>query len=400
MRNDVRLPPDPTLGAARIKSLAPDEIYLDHHATTPIDARVLARMLPFFGESFGNPHSVVYGRAEAARAAVAEARSHVAALIKAKPEEIVFTSGATEATNIALRGLAPRKAGHLVVSAIEHACVRETAHALREAGWALTTVSVDGDGLVDPDEVANALRDDTAVVSVMMANNEIGTLQPIAEIGAACRMGEVPLHVDAAQAVGKVTVDVEQMAISAMSISSHKLYGPQGVGALFCRAALRDRLRPIQSGGGQEHGLRPGTLPLPLVVGFGEACRIAAEEMAAEAERLTRLRSRLLARLREKAPPFVLNGSLERRLPGNLNVSFAGVEGDAIVGAVRGVALSTGSACSSGAIEPSHVLLAMDLARDVVDGAVRIGLGRGTSEEDVDLAADRISAAANALIES
>lgn len=393
----MRILPDQTTGAAELSSKSSGEIYLDYQATTPVDARVLAKMLPFFGESFGNPHSIAYRRAEAARVAVAEARLQVAALIGATPEEIVFTSGATEATNIAIRGLALGKPGHLVVSAIEHACVRETAHALRAAGWALTTVPVDRDGFVEPDTVAAALRDDTAVVSVMMANNEIGTLQPVAEIGAACRMGEVPFHVDAAQAVGKVPVDVTEMAVGFMSISSHKLYGPQGIGALFCSASLRERLRPIQSGGGQERGLRPGTLPLPLVVGFGEACRIAAEEMTAEAERLTRLRSRLLARLREKGPPFVVNGSLERRLPGNLNVSFHGVEGDALVGAVRGVALSTGSACSSGAIEPSHVLLAMHLDRDVVSGALRIGLGRGTGETDIDLAADRISAAAHAL---
>lgn len=376
---------------------SPGEIYLDHQATTPVDPRVLAKMLPFFGERFGNPHSVVYGRAEAARAAVSEARSQVAALLGARPEEIIFTSGATEATNVAMRGLATGKPGHLVVSAIEHACVRETADVLRAAGWALTTVPVDSDGLVDPDTVAEALRDDTAVVAVMLANNEVGTIQPVAGIGAACCMGGVPFYVDAAQAVGKVPVDVDEMAIDVMSVSSHKLYGPQGVGALFCRASVRDRLQPIQSGGGQERGLRPGTLPLALVVGFGEACRIAAAEMTAEAERLTRLRDRLLARLREKAPSFVVNGSLARRLPGNLNVSFAGIEGDALVGAVRGVALSTGSACSSGAIEPSHVLLAMDLDRAVVDGAVRIGLGRGTGEEDIDLAADRISAAAHAL---
>lgn len=223
----------------------PDEIYLDHQATTPIDARVLDAMLPFFGERFGNPHSITYGRAEAARSAVASARRRVAELICADPDEIVFTSGATEATNIALRGLTGGKPGHLVTSAIEHACVRETAHALEETGWSLTTVPVDSEGFVDPDAVAEALRPDTAVVSVMMANNEIGTIQPIAEIGTACRMSEVPLHVDAAQAIGKVPVDVRTAGCDLVSISAHKLYGPQGIGALFCRSTLLRTIRPV-----------------------------------------------------------------------------------------------------------------------------------------------------------
>lgn len=377
---------------------APGEIYLDHQATTPVDPRVLKVMLPYFGARFGNPHSTTYARAEAARAAVSEARRHVAALVGAAPDDIVFTSGATEATNVALRGLTAGPPAHLVVSAIEHACVRETALALGEAGWELTTVPVDGEGLVDPDAVADALRDDTAFVSVMAANNEVGTLQPIAEIGSACRLAGTPFHVDAAQAVGKVAVDVGSMGIDLMSVSSHKLYGPQGIGALYRRSSLASRLRPTLTGGGQEGGLRPGTLPLPLVVGFGEACRVAAEDMVAEATMLAGLRDRMLARLREIAPPFVVNGSLERRLPGNLNVSFPGLDGDALVGAVRGVALSTGSACSSGAVEPSHVLLAMDLDRDVVAGAVRIGLGRATTGDDVDLAARRIATAARGLL--
>lgn len=374
-----------------------EEIYLDHQATTPVDPQVLQLMLPYFGERFGNAHAATYARAEAARAAVMEARRQVAALVGAAPSQIVFTSGATEATNIALRGLARRKVGHAVVSAIEHACVRETAQALEAAGWELTTVPVDADGRVDPDLVAEALRDDTSFVSVMLVNNEIGTIQPVEEIASACRFRGIPFHVDAAQAVGKLPVDVDSMGIDLMSVSAHKLYGPQGIGALYCRSAFRERLEPILSGGGQEDGLRPGTLPLPLCVGFGEACRLAASHMDEEAIRLTELRMRMIAGLRDLAPAFVVNGSLDHRLPGNLNISFPGLDGDAVVGAVVGVAISTGSACSSGAIEPSHVLTAMGLDHDVVVGAVRIGLGRGTTADDVDQAARRIATAARKL---
>jgi len=339
-------------------------VFLDHHATTPLDGRVLEAMLPYYGAQFGNPHSIGYARAEMSRVAVEKARWQVAQLIGAEPEDIIFTAGATEACNLALRGLfEPREKAakgrpvpRLLYSAIEHSCVRETAHALQAEGVKALELPVDADGLIDLDVVEDRLACGAIVTSVMAANNEVGTLQPLSDLAALCHLHGCFFHTDAAQAVGKVPLDVRATGIDLLSLSGHKLYGPQGIGALYCSAGARRRLRPVIFGGGQERGLRPGTLPLALCVGLGEACRIAAQEMAAEARRLGHLRDALLKRLRHAIPELTVNGTLDQRLPGNLNVSLPGVEADALVLALGDVAISTGSACASGALAPSHVL--------------------------------------------
>jgi cysteine desulfurase len=364
-------------------------IYLDHQATAPTDDRVIDAMLPWWRERAANAHSP-HALGRAARDAVEEARGTVAALIGADASEIVFTSGATEASNLALRGmLGPKQ--HAVTTTIEHSCVRETLHVLSGAGLVVTEVQVSGEGLVDPDAVEAAVRPETRLVSIMAVNNEVGTIQPIADIGAICRSSGVVFHTDAAQAAGKIPVDVAGMNIDLLSISAHKLYGPQGIGALYCRKALHSQLSPILTGGGQERGLRSGTLPTALCVGFGEACRIAAAEMSAEAGRLAALRSVFLDRLLAMLDGVRVNGSLDERIPGNLNLTFAGIDAESLLYRLEDVALSTGSACSSAAITPSHVLLAMGLEQEAAEASVRIGFGRKTTRAEVETAAGRIS---------
>lgn len=380
-------------------SSARPPVYLDHQATTPLDPRVLERMLPYLSEHFGNPHSLGHAFGWRAESAVAQAREQVAALIGAAPDEIVFTSGATEANNLALKGLAEAyrgRKGHLVTSAVEHKCVLESCRHLARRGATVTVLPVDSRGLVDPGAVAAAIGDDTFAVSIMAAQNEIGTLQPIAEIGAVCAARGVIFHTDAAQAAGKIPLDVAAMGIGLMSLSAHKMYGPKGVGALYVRRRPRVRLVAQMDGGGQEGGLRSGTLSPALCVGFGAACAFAAAEMAEEAARLTGLRDRLHRKLTESLPDVDLNGDAERRLPGNLNLAFAGADGEALVAALGEVALSTGSACSTGSVEPSYVLAALGLAPDRARASVRIGLGRFTTEGEVDYAAERIVAAVRA----
>jgi len=386
----------------QVSFLREDDIFLDHQATTPLDPRVLAAMLPYFGGRFGNPHSIGYARAEAARMAVEDARASVAALIGSPPGDVFFTSGATESCNIAIRGLFPQPgkhhAGRLIHSVIEHACVLGPARALADNGVEVVEVPVGEDGIVDLEAAEGAMRRGAGLVSVMMANNEIGTIQPVEEIASLCRLNGVPFHTDAAQAVGKLPVDVKALGVDLLSLSGHKLYGPQGIGALYCRPDLRRRLRSTAYGGGQEGGLRPGTLPLALCVGLGEACRIAAMELEAEAVRMARLRDRLLARLRVDMPDLEVNGCLDRRLPGNLNISLPGVDADALVLALGDVAVSTGSACASGALEPSHVLVALGLEPSRTTAAIRIGVGRFTTEAEIERAAVRIADVARALV--
>jgi len=377
-------------------------IYLDNQSTTPTDPRVVEAMLPFFTTAFGNPHSATHRFGRDAAASVERAREQVAALIGADGREIVFTSGATESNNIAIKGAARflrEHAGrdHVVTVATEHKCVLESCRALEREGFALTVLPVGGDGLLSPDTVAAALTERTALVSVMAANNEVGVLQPVAEIGALCRARGVLFHTDAAQAAGKVPLDVEAMRIDLMSISGHKLYGPKGIGALYVRRRPRVRLAPLFDGGGQERGVRSGTLPTPLCVGLGEACAIAAAEMAEEVQRLVRLRDRLLAALRRAVPDLRLNGDIARRLAGNLNVSVPGVAAEALIEACPGLAMSTGSACSAASVEPSYVLCALGLDDDTAAGGVRVGLGRFTTEAEADYAADTISAAVRLL---
>jgi cysteine desulfurase len=368
-------------------------VYLDYQATTPCDPRVVAAMLPYFSERFGNPHSVTHAFGWQAEEAVELAREQVAAIIGAEPKEVVFTSGATESNNMAIKGVGRfyrQHKDHLVTVATEHKCVLESCRRLEREGFAVTVLPVGADGLIDLDRVAAAIGDRTLLVSVMAVNNEIGVIQPIAEIGALCRSRGVFFHSDAAQAVGKIPLDVEAMNIDLMSISAHKLYGPKGVGALYVRRRPRVRLEPLIDGGGQERGMRSGTLPTPLVVGFGEACRIAGDEMTEEAARLRRLRDRMIQGIVGRLPAVRLNGDAERRIPGNLNLSFAYVEGERLLREMRDVALSTGSACTSATLEPSYVLRALGLDSELSHASLRIGLGRFTTEEEVDFAIDTI----------
>jgi cysteine desulfurase len=371
-------------------------IYLDHHATTPVDPRVVRAMEPYWSEDFGNPSSASHVYGWRAQAAVEEAREQLAAAIGASdPREIVFTSGTTESDNLAIAGIARAGRGrcdHLVTSAIEHPAVLDTCRALRAEGFAVTELPVDAGGLVDPEAVRAAITPRTALVSIAAANSEIGTLQPIPEIAAVCREAGVPFHSDAAQAVGKVPIEVRAAGVDLFAFCAHKLYGPKGVGALYVRRGPpRLRLEPLLHGGGHERGLRSGTLPVPLCVGFARAVTLCLEDLAAEAKRVRGLRDRLLAGLRDRLPGVAVNGDLDRRLPGNLNVSFEGVRADALLSALPDVALSTGSACASARGEPSHVLRALGLDPERVRSALRFGIGRSNDEEQIDAVCARVS---------
>jgi cysteine desulfurase len=374
-------------------------IYLDHHATTPCDPRVVAAMQPYWSDDFGNPASTSHAFGWRAEAAVENAREEIARAIgAADPREIVFTSGATESDNLALQGVLRARGfagAQLVTAASEHPAVLDTARALASQGAALSVLPVDAGGRVDPADVARALTRDTALVSVMAANGEIGALAPLAEIAAVCAVRGVLLHSDAAQAVGKIALNVEAFGIDLLSISAHKLYGPKGIGALYVRRRRRSgeriALAPLVHGGGQERGMRSGTLPAALIVGFARALSLAVAEQPAEAARLGALRDRLLARLRQSTADVELNGAASPRLPGNLSVAFAGADADALIARLPELALSTGSACSSAKPEPSHVLLALGLPLARIKASLRIGLGRFTTEAEVDLAADRIA---------
>ena len=374
-------------------------IYLDNQATTPCDPRVVAAMLPYFSEAFGNPHSVEHALGREAEAAVARARAEVAALIGATPREIVFTSGATESNNLAIKGAArfaarmenPRR--RLITLATEHKCVLQATADLAEEGFEPVFLPVRPDGRLDPEALRMALATPTLLVSVMAANNETGVLQDITALAALAHQAGALFHTDAAQAVGKIALDVAAQGIDLLSISGHKLYGPKGVGALYVRHRPRVRLAPLISGGGQERGLRSGTLPAPLIVGFGAACRLAGAEMAAEAERLAGLRERLLARLGDAIPGISVNGSREHRLAGNLNLAFPAARAENLLADLPDLCLSTGSACSSAAVEPSYVLGAMGVPAEVAARSLRIGIGRFTSAAEIDLAAAMLIAA-------
>ncbi|MGH0038058.1 MAG: cysteine desulfurase family protein [Myxococcota bacterium] len=369
-------------------------LYLDHQATTPIDERVLDAMLPYLRDEFGNASSVSHAFGWRASAAVDDARERLAAAIGARPGDVVFTSGATESNNLALLGGARARAAHrgqVVTVATEHHAVLDPVEALGREGFETTVLPVGGDGLLDPGAVEDTLGERTALVSVMAANNEIGVLQPVAEIGRICRERGVWLHTDAAQAVGKVPVDVDAQSIDLLSISGHKVYGPKGVGALYVRSRRpRVRLEPLFHGGGHERGLRPGTLPVALIVGLARAVEIAVAEMEKEARRLGELRDRLWDRLGGALEGVHRNGHPERRLPGNLNVSFEGVDGERLLLALQDLAISSGSACTSARPEPSHVLAALGLSEELSRASLRFGLGRGTTETDIDFAAERV----------
>jgi cysteine desulfurase len=374
-------------------------IYLDNQATTPCDPRVVAAMLPFFTERFGNPHSAEHAMGLDAEAAVEAARAQVAALIGADPREVVFTSGATESNNIAIKGAARFAAGQsdprrrIVTVATEHKCVLESVQDLADEGFEPVFLPVRADGLLDLDAVRTALAVPTLLVSVMAVNNEIGVIQDLAALAAIARAAGALFHTDAAQAAGKIPIDVAAMGIDLLSLSGHKLYGPKGVGALYVRRRPRVRLVPLFSGGGQERGLRSGSLPAPLLVGLGEACRIAAAEMAADAARIGALRDSLLARLVERIPGIVVNGSRAARIAGNLNLTFPGASAAALMRAMPDLCVSTGSACSSAEIEPSYVLQALGLDAARAKRTLRIGVGRFTSAADIDFAAEALAAA-------
>ncbi len=369
-------------------------IYLDNHSTTRVDPRALDAMLPYFTEYYGNAASRHHSFGWKAEEAATAARRQVAELIGADPREIVFTSGATESNNLALKGVAGmyhRKGNHLVTVTTEHKAVLDPCRRLEHEGFRVTFLPVDRYGQVTPEQVAEALTPETILVSVMAANNEVGTLQPIEAIGRLCKERGVLFHTDAAQAVGKVPLDVEALGIDLLSVSAHKIYGPKGVGALYVRRrGPMVRLEPLLDGGGHERGLRSGTLPVPLVVGLGKACELCGAEMNQEAERLRTLRQRLHERIAGNLEAVRLNGHPAERLPGNLNLSFAYVQGEALMMAMRDVAVSSGSACTSASPEPSYVLKAMGLDDDLAHSSIRFGLGRFTTEEEVDYAADAV----------
>lgn len=366
-------------------------IYLDYQATTPLDPRALDAMLPFLTSDFGNPSSVQHRFGLDAAEAVQGARSQVAAALGADPREVVFMSGATEANNLALKGLAvssPQRR-RLVALETEHRSVLEPLQALAAGGFEVTLLQVDRDGSPDLDQLESTVDERTLVVSVAAANSEIGTLPPLREIADVCHARGALFHTDAAQALGKIPLDVDRDGVDLLSASAHKLYGPKGIGALYVRREHRSRLRPLIDGGGHEQGLRSGTLNVPAIVGFGAAAALAVEGRPRDAPRLASLRDRLHEALEQELEGVVLNGPVER-LPGNLNLRFVGVEADALISNCRGLAFSAGSACSAGAPAPSHVLLALGLTHEAASECVRFSLGRPTTREEVDTAVEQI----------
>ncbi|MCR4377253.1 MAG: IscS subfamily cysteine desulfurase [Rhodospirillales bacterium] len=379
-----------------------EPLYLDYQATTPTDPRVVEAMAPYWTKKFGNPHSRNHHYGWEAEDAVEVARAQVASILNATSKEIIFTSGATESNNLAIKGVAKfygDQKNHIITCITEHKCVLETCRALQQEGFDVTYLHVKENGLIDLDVLKAAITDKTLIVSIMAVNNEIGVIQPLAEIGRICREHKVFFHTDAAQAVGKIPLDVEAMNIDLLSVSGHKVYGPMGIGALYVRKKPRVRLVPLIHGGGQERGMRSGTLPTPLVVGLGMACELASKEMAAEAERLHGLQRKLFEGLKERIPEIYLNGDLDSRIPGNLNISFAYVEGEGLMMGIKDLAVSSGSACTSASLEPSYVLRALGVDVELAHTSLRLGLGRFTTEQDIDYAIERISTEVNRLRE-
>jgi cysteine desulfurase len=369
-------------------------VYMDNHATTPMDPRVLDEMLPYFMEKFGNAASRNHSFGWAAEEGVETARERIAKLIGATTKEIIFTSGATESDNLAIKGVAEmyrEKGNHIITAVTEHKAVLDTCKRLEKNGYRVTYMPVQKDGLIDLDDLKRAMDDKTILVSIMYANNEIGVLQPVAEIGKLCHERGVIFHTDATQAIGKVPVDVVKQNIDLASISAHKMYGPKGVGALYVRRKNpRVQLSAIIDGGGHERGMRSGTLNVPSIVGLGKACAIAAEDMAREAVRLSGLRDRLRDRIMGRLDEVYINGSTEHRLPGNLNISFAYVEGESLLMGINDIAVSSGSACTSATLEPSYVLKALGTGDDLAHSSIRFGIGRFNTEAEVDYVADRV----------
>lgn len=375
-------------------------IYLDYQATTPLDPRVLEAMMPYFTTKFGNPHSRSHSFGWESEDAVEIARAQIAKVINADPREIIFTSGATESNNMSLKGVAhfyKKQKNHIITVVTEHKCILDTCKHLEQEGFEVTYLPVKTNGIIDLAQLEKAFRPTTVLVSIMSVNNEIGVIQPIKEIGALCRKYGAFFHTDAAQAFGKIPMDVNDMNIDLMSISSHKIYGPKGVGALYVRRKPRVRLEPLMNGGGQERGLRSGTVPTPLVVGMGKAAEICASEMVSENERIKKLSDKFYNAIMEAVPDVYLNGDRDHSIPGNLNISFAYIEGESLILAVKDLAVSSGSACTSSSLEPSYVLRALGVDEALAHTSIRFGFGRFTTEEEVDYALKAILSSVDRL---
>ena len=371
------------------------QIYLDNQATTPLDPEVFSAMSPWFTEKFGNASSRNHTYGWEAEEAVEIARESVAAIIGSLPKEIIFTSGATEANNIALQGVAKNyqnQGRHIITLKTEHKAVIDVCQHLSEDGFDITYLPVDKDGMFNVNKFEDAIRDDTILASVMHVNNEIGVIQPIKELGAICKNKNVIFHVDAAQSVGKIPLNIDDMGIDLLSISAHKFYGPKGVGALYIRRKdPRVQLQPVMFGGGHERGVRSGTLPVPNIVGMGRACNLAADVMSEENLKITALRDALLQGIRDENPKALVNGSMEKRVAGNLNMSFPGVNNEAIIAAIPEIAISSGSACTTSTMEPSHVLLALGMSKEEAYSSLRFGIGRFNTDKDIHIAVKSIN---------
>jgi len=377
-------------------------LYLDVQATTQVDPRVLDAMMPFLTEQFGNPHSRTHAFGWESETAVERARSQVASLVNANPKEIFFTSGATESNNMAVKGVARfyrAKKKHVITTQTDHKCVLDSCRQLEQDGFDVTYLPVKANGLIDLDELASAIRDDTALVSVMAVNNEIGVIQPLKEIGELCRSKKVFFHTDAAQAIGKIPIDVDDMKIDLMSISGHKVYGPKGVGAIYVRRRPRVRVEALINGGGQERGLRSGTLPTPLCVGLGVACEVAGEEMHRDHAHVKELSERLKQGILSRLDGVEINGDEIERYPGNMNMSFSCVEGESLLMGLKNIAVSSGSACTSASLEPSYVLRALGVEEELAHTSLRFGIGRFTTEAEVDATIDMTVDVVNKLRE-
>ncbi len=378
-------------------------IYMDNHATTPCDPRVFEAMRPYFTEMFGNAASRNHKFGWQAEEAIENARKQIASLIHASAKEIIFTSGATESDNLAIKGVADmyyEKGDHIITVVTEHKAVLDTCKKLEKRGFKVTYLPVASDGLISPDDVKNALTDKTILVSVMHANNEIGVIQPIAEIGQVCKERGVLFHTDATQAVGKVPFDVNALNVDLVSMSAHKIYGPKGVGGLYVRRKNpRVMLAPMMDGGGHERGMRSGTLNVTGIVGLGKACEIAQQEMEEENTRTLYLREKLRQGIMDEIPEVYINGSYEHRLPGNLNISFAYVEGESLLMGINDIAVSSGSACTSASLEPSYVLKALGVGEELAHSSIRFGLGRFNTEEEVDYTIGKVNESVNKLRE-
>jgi cysteine desulfurase len=369
------------------------QIYLDYQATTPCDPQVLQTMLPYFTEHFGNAHSRNHPHGWVAEDAVEKARAQVARSIGADPKEIIFTSGATESNNLALQGIIgfyKDQKNHIITCTTEHKCILDTCRHLEQEGTHVTYLPVQPNGLINMNDLEKAFTPQTALVSIMAVNNEIGVIQPLAAIGKLCREKGAFFHTDAAQAVGKIPLDVNAMNIDLLSISGHKIYGPKGIGALFVRRKPRVRLTPLIYGGGQERAMRSGTLPVPLCIGLGAAAELSMSLMVEENARIHKLRDRLYQKLTTALPQVYLNGDLEARIPGNLNLSFAYVEGEGLMMGIKNLSVSSGSACTSSSLEPSYVLRALGVEEELAHTSLRLGIGRYTTEEEIDQAAESI----------